>query len=158
MHNTALEEMKGISAEILRKRGYTIENGIIREAGIRVVDGRAIVSVLIDTACGGTCSVGNIAAGQFRAECKQFRGTRYGFEALLWIMAATGVDNSSEIGGQYVRVAFDKDGRAACIGHIVQGVWLDFKMLEAGIHAEDDIKKERVFTLGGRPNSGPGSD
>lgn len=76
---------------------------------------------------GGTCTVGDLTAGQFLD--KDIRGTRYGCEAMLWLMAVVGVNHSSEIGGQYVRVAFDKDGHATCIGHIVKNIWLNFKML-----------------------------
>ena len=32
MRSTAIEEMKELTAEILRKRGYTIENGTLRKA------------------------------------------------------------------------------------------------------------------------------
>jgi len=63
---------------------------------------------------------------------------------MLWLMAVVGVSHSSEIGGQYVRVAFNKDGHATCIGHIVEDIWLNFKMLAAGIRAEDDAKEVPV--------------
>ena len=140
MRSAAIEEMKGLTAEILRKRGYTIENGTLRMAGLGDVNGVAVVSAIVDMAGGGACTVGDLTAGQFPD--KQIRGTRYGCEAILWLMAVVGVGHSSDIGGQYVRVAFDKGGHATCIGHIVEDTWLDFKMLAAGIHAEDDMKKE----------------
>lgn len=142
MRSTTIEEMKELSAEILRKRGYTIENGTLRKAGFGDANGIAIVSAIVDMAGGGTCTVGDLTAGQFLD--KQIRGTRYGCEAMLWLMAVVGVNHSSEIGGQYVRVAFNKDGHATCIGHIVEDIWLNFKMLAAGIRAEDGIKEESV--------------
>jgi len=142
MRSTAIEEMKELTAEILTKRGYTIENGTLREAGLGDANGLAVVSAIVDMADGGTCTVGDLTAGQFLD--KDIRGTRYGCEAMLWLMAVVGVNHSSEIGGQYVRVAFDKDGRATCIGHIVKNIWLNFKMLAAGIRAEDDVKEVPV--------------
>ncbi len=142
MRSTTIEEMKELSAEILRKRGYTIENGTLREAGLGDANGIAIVSAIVDMAGGGTCTVGDLTAGQFLD--KQICGTRYGCEAMLWLMAVVGVNHSSEIGGQYVRVAFNKDGHATCIGHIVKDIWLNFKMLAVGIRAEDDAKEVPV--------------
>ena len=140
MSSAAIEEMKELTAVILRKRGYTIENGTLRKAGLGDANGLVVVSAIVDMAGGGTCTIGDLTAGQFLD--KDIRGTRYGCEAMLWLMAVVGVSHSSEIRGQYVRVAFDKDGRAAYIGHIVKDIWLNFKTLSAGIRAEDDIKKE----------------
>lgn len=132
MRSTTIEEMKELTAEILSKRGYIIENGTLRKAGLGDANGLAVVSAIVDMAGGGTCTIGDLTAGQFLD--KDIRGTRYGCEAMLWLMAVAGVSHSSEIGGQYVRVAFDKDGRATCIGHSVKDTWLDFKMLAEGIN------------------------
>ena len=137
MRSKKIEEMKALTAEALRQQGLSIENGTIRSAGISEINGLAVVTTTIDTADGGTCSLGNLTAGQYIRHDKTIRGTRYGFEALLWLMAVTGVDHSEDLGGQYIRVAFDKDGMAKCIGHIVKDVWLDFKMLAEGIHDEE---------------------
>lgn len=142
MRSTAIEEMKELTAEILAKRGYTIENGTLREAGLGDANGLAVVPAIVDMAGGGTCTVGDLTAGQFLD--KQIRGTRYGCEAMLWLMAVVGVNHTSKIGGQYVRVAFDKEGHATCIGHIVKNIWLNFKMLAAGIRSEDDVKERDV--------------
>lgn len=137
MRSKKIEEMKVLTAEALHKQGLTIENGTIRSAGIVEINGLAVVTATIDTADGGTCSLGNLTAGQFIRCDKTIRGTRYGFEALLWLMAVAGVDRSEDLGGQYIRVAFNEDGMAQCIGHIVKDTWLDFKMLAEGIHEED---------------------
>jgi len=137
MRSEKIEEMKVLTAEALRKQGLTIENGTIRSAGITEINGLAVVTATIDTADGGICSLGNLTAGQFMRCDKTIRGTRYGFEALLWLMAVAGVDRSEDLGGQYIRVAFNEDGMAQCIGHIVKDTWLDFKMLAEGIREED---------------------
>lgn len=137
MRGKKIEEMKALTAEYLRKQGLSIENGTIRSAGITEINGLAVVTAVVDTADGGTCSLGNLTAGQYIRCDKTIRGTRYGFEAMLWLMAVTGVDRSEDLGGQYIRVAFNKDGMAQCIGHIVKDVWLDFKMLSEGIREED---------------------
>ena len=63
-------------------------------------------------------------------------------EALLWLMAVAGVKRSDDLGGQYVRVAFDETGVAQYIGHIVNDIWLDFKVLAKGIKDEEPAKKE----------------
>lgn len=138
MRSKKIEEMKALTAEYLRKQGLSIENGTLRSAGITEVNGLAVVAAIVDTADGGTCSLGNLTAGQFIRCDKTIRGTRYGFEVMLWLMAVAGIDRSEDLGGQYVRVAFNEDGMAQCIGHIVKDVWLDFKMLAEGIHDEDD--------------------
>ncbi len=143
MRGKKIEEMKALTAEALRKQGLSIENGTIRSAGIVDIHGLAVVTATVDTD-GGTCSLGNLTAGQYTRCDKTIRGTRYGFEAMLWLMAVAGVDRSDNLGGQYIRVAFDEDGMAQCIGHIVKDVWLDFKMLAEGIHAEDNIKTEHI--------------
>lgn len=135
MRSKKIEEMKALTAEALRKQGLTIENGTLREAGLRDANGLAVVFTIVDMAGGGTCTVGDLTAGQFLD--KDIRGTRYGCEAMLWLMAVVGVNHSAKIGGQYVRVAFDKGGHATCIGHIVEDIWLDFKMLAEGIREED---------------------
>ena len=137
MRSKKIEELKALTAEALLKKGFTIENGTTREAGITEINGLAVVTTTVDMAGGGTCSLGNLTAGQYIRCDKTIRGTRYGFEALLWLMAVAGVDRSDDLGGQYVRVAFDKDGIARCIGHIVKDVWLDFKLLSEGIHEEE---------------------
>lgn len=137
MRSKKIEEMKVLTAEALRKQGLSIENGTIRLAGITEINGLAVVTAVVDAADGGTCSLGNLTAGQYIRYDKTIRGTRYGFEAMLWLMAVAGVDRSEDLGGQYIRVAFNKDGMAQCIGHIVKDVWLDFKMLSEGIHEED---------------------
>lgn len=136
MRSKKIEEMKALTEKYLLKQGLSIENGAIRSAGIAEINGLAVVTATIATADGGTCSLGNLTAGQYIRCDKTIRGTRYGFEAMLWLMAVAGVDRSEDLGGQYIRVAF-KDGRAQCIGHIVKDVWLDFKMLAEGIHEEE---------------------
>lgn len=141
MRSKKIEEMKALSAEYLRKQGLSLENGTICSAGIVEINGLAVVSATVNMADGSTCSLGNLTAGQFICHDKTIRGTRYGLEALLWLMAVAGVERSEDLGGQYVRVAFDKDGMAKCIGHIVKDTWLDFKQLAEGIHDEDDHKE-----------------
>lgn len=141
MRSEKIEEMKVLTAKALREQGLTIENGTIRSAGIAEINGLAVVTTTVDMADGGTCSLGNLTAGQFLRCDKTIRGTRYGFEAMLWLMAVAGVDRSEDLGGQYIRVAFNEDGMAQCIGHIVKDTWLDFKMLADGIHDEAPIKE-----------------
>lgn len=136
-----IEAMKATDVKMLRDAKYTIENGTIEHAGLDEVNGVMVVNATIQFAGGGgACSLGGLTCGQFIPFDKTIRGSRFGMEALLWLMAVAGVDHSEGLGGQYVRVAFDETGRARYIGHIVKDIWLDFERLAKGIKGEDTGK------------------
>lgn len=117
------------SLEALTSKGYKIENGLIEKAGIVDCNGTAVVNVTLRFDAGG-CSMDGHTCGQFLPKDKRIRGTRFGCEALLWLMAVAGVSSSSELGGQYVRVAFNPETeRAEFIGHIFFDRWLSFDTL-----------------------------
>lgn len=126
--NISVETMKSIDSAQLRELGYTIENGTLHEASITDVNGCAVVSATVLFDHGG-CTMGGNICGQFAPSSKQIRGCKFGFECLLWLMAVAGVENSSKLGGQYVRVAFGKDEKAEFIGHIVKDIWFSFEHL-----------------------------
>lgn len=126
--NISVETMKAIDSGQLRKLGYTIENGTLSEASIGDINGCAVVSATVLFNHGG-CTLGGNSCGQFIPSDKQIRGCKFGFECLLWLMAVAGVENSSRLGGQYVRVAFNKDEKAEFIGHIVKDIWFSFEHL-----------------------------
>ena len=127
--NISVETMKTIDSTQLRKLGYTIENGTLHEASITDVNGAAVVSATVLFEGHGGCTLGGNNCGQFIPSSKQIRGCKFGFECLLWLMAVADVENSSKLGGQYVRVAFDKDEKAEFIGHIVKDIWFSFEHL-----------------------------
>ena len=135
---TALEIMKKVDAEYLHSKHYTIYNGQLVKASISEINGIAIVEARVDFAKGGSCSLGGKSCGQYNPGHKQVRGCAYGFECLLWLMAVAGVNDSSELGGQYVRVAFDKEDKCSYIGHIYEERWFSFELL-----AEEHKGKEK---------------
>ena len=137
-----IEAMKATDIKMLREAKYTIENGTLRKAGIYDANGVACIEAVVYFAGGGGATLGGLACGQFNPHYKTFRGTRYGMEALLWLMAVAGVERSDDLGGQYVRVAFDETGKARYIGHIIHDIWLDFEKLAIGIRDEEPSKKE----------------
>lgn len=139
MRHAKIEEMKSITAKQLKAEGYVIENGTFKHAGIDEVNGVAVVSTTIVFDDGGACMLGILSAGQYIPFDKSIRGSRYGSEAMLWLMAVAGVDHSEDLVGRLVRVAFDKDERAKYIGHITKDIWFNFDMLAEGIRSEDDI-------------------
>ena len=118
------------TAEHLTKLGFHFENGVIESAGIHEMNGVATVSVVIRLASGGHCSLGGYSCGQFIPGNKTIKGSRFGFESLLWLMAIAGVDKSGDLGGQYVRVAMDSNDRASTIGHIFEDRWFSFMALK----------------------------
>ena len=128
-----IEAMKATDTKMLREAKYTIENGTLSQAGIYDANGTACIEAVVRFAGGGGATLGGISCGQFNPTYKTFRGTRYGMEALLWLMAVAGVRRSDDLRGQYVRVAFDEAGKARYIGHIVEDIWLDFDRLAKGI-------------------------
>lgn len=137
-----IEAMKTTDIKMLREAKYTIENGVLNAAGIYDANGVACIEAVVYFPGGGGATLGGLPCGQFNAHYKTFRGTRYGMEALLWLMAVAGVERSDALGGQYVRIAFDETGKAQYIGHIVHDIWLDFKVLVKGIRDEEPAKKE----------------
>lgn len=137
-----IEAMKATDAKMLREAKYIIENGTLCKAGIYDANGIACIEAVVYFPGGGGATLGGLACGQFNPHYKTFRGTRYGMEALLWLMAVAGVERSDDLGGQYVRVAFDETGKARYIGHIVHDIWLDFEKLAKGIRDEESSKKE----------------
>lgn len=132
-----IEALKATNTAMLRDAKYTIENGTLHKAGIYDVNGVACVEAVVHFPGGGGATLGGLTCGQFNPDYQTFRGTRYGMEALLWLMAVAGVKRSDELGGQYVRVAFDETGKSRYIGHIVKDIWLDFEKLAKGIQDED---------------------
>lgn len=138
-HET-IERMKAITAEYLTNEKFVIENGTLDRAGIDEVNGVAVIDATVKFPNGG-CSLGGLCVGQFNPHYKTINGGRFGLEALLWLMAVAGVDHSHELGGQYVRVAFNKEGQAKYIGHIVNDIWFSFEDLASGIRAEGDAGK-----------------
>ena len=137
-----IEAMKATDAKMIRDAKYTIENGTLSKAGIYNVNGVACIEAVVSFSAGGA-TVGGLTCGTFNPHYKTFQGTRYGMEALLWLMAIAGVEHSADLGGQYVRVAFDEEGKAQYIGHIVDDIWLDFKILAKGLKDEESAKKEK---------------
>jgi hypothetical protein len=137
-----IEALKAINTAMLRDAKYTIENGTLCKAGIYDVNGVACVEAVVHFPGGGGATLGGLTCGQFNPDYLTFRGTRYGMEALLWLMAVAGVERSDDLGGQYVRVAFDEAGKAQYIGHIVRDIWLNFETLAKGLHDEEPAKKE----------------
>lgn len=141
MRDAKINQMKAIDAAYLTgSEKLTIENGILERAGISEIEGVAIVDAIVKFR-GGGCAIGGNTVGQYNRYDKTIRGSRYGLEALLWLMAVAGVDRSDQLGGQYVRVAFDEEGRAKYIGHIYEDTWLSLGMLAEGIKAEDEARK-----------------
>lgn len=137
-----IEAMKATDIKMLREAKYTIENGILSKAGIYGANGVACIEASVHFPDrGGGATLGGLTCGQFNPPYKTFRGTRYGMEALLWLMAVAGVERSDDLGGQYVRVAFDETGKARYIGHIVRDIWLDFERLAKGVSDEEPAKK-----------------
>lgn len=136
-----IEAMKSTSTKMLRESKYAIENGTLSKAGIYDANGVACIEAVVHFDGVGV-TLGGLTCGQFNPHYKTFRGTHYGMEALLWLMAVAGVERSDELGGQYVRVAFDETGRARYIGHIVQDTWLDFERLAKAIQDEESSKEE----------------
>ena len=137
-----IEAMKATDTKMLREAKYTIENGTLSKAGIYSANGITCIEAVVYFPGGGGATLGDLTCGQFNPHYKTFRGTRYGMEALLWLMAVAGVERSDDLGGQYVRVAFDETGKARYIGHIVQDIWLDFERLAKGVQDEERAKKE----------------
>lgn len=126
--------------EQLRKKGYRIENGILLNAGFYEVNGVMTVGADVKFNDSSCCRVGGFTCGQYipQGGClSAIRGSRFGMEAFLWLMAVAGVDNSKDLAHKYVRVAFDRDDRAKYIGHVVDDLWLSFEDL-----AEEVTKKE----------------
>lgn len=138
-----IEAMKATDTAMLRDARYTIENGTLSKAGIYNANGVACIEAVVSFPNGGT-TLGGLTCGQFNPHYKTFQGSRYGMEALLWLMAIAGVERSDDLGGQYVRVAFDEEGKAQYIGHIVRDIWLDFETLAKGLHDEESAKKEET--------------
>lgn len=137
-----IEALKATDAKMLRDAKYTIENGILEHAGLDEINGVMVVNAAIQfPGGGGACSLGGLTCGQFIPFNKTIRGSRFGLEALLWLMAVAGVGHSEDLCGQYVRVAFDETGKARYIGHIVKDIWLDFERLAKGIKDEEDAMK-----------------
>lgn len=128
-----LEKMKKIDSEYLHSNHYTIYNGKLVKAGISEINGIATIDARIDFAKGGSCSMGGFSCGQYNPGYKQIRGTAYGLECLLWLMAVTGVNDSSKLGGQYIRVAFDNENKCSYIGHIFEEIWFSFEDLAKGL-------------------------
>lgn len=137
-----IEAMKATDTKMLRAAKYTIENGTLCKAGFYDVNGVACVEAVVHFPDGGGATLGGLTCGQFNPDYKTIRGTRYGMEALLWLMAVANVKRSDDLGGQYVRVAFDETGKAQYIGHIVRDIWLNFETLAKGLHDEEPAKKE----------------
>ena len=126
--------------EQLRKEGYRIENGILQDAGFYEVNGVMTVGADVKFSDSGCCRVGGFTCGQYIRQSWNLaiRGSRYGMEAFLWMMAVAGVDNSKDLPHKYVRVAFDPaTDRAKYIGHGVDDLWFSFDDL-----AEEVAKKE----------------
>lgn len=126
--------------EQLRKEGYRIENGILQDAGFYEVNGVMTVGADVKFSGSGCCHVGGFTCGQYIRHSYNLaiRGSRYGMEAFLWLMAVAGVDNSKDLTHKYVRVAFDPaTDRAKYIGHVVDDLWFSFDGL-----AEEVAKKE----------------
>ena len=126
--------------EQLRKEGYRIENGILQDAGFYEVNGVMTVGADVKFSDSGCCRVGGFTCGQYIRQSWNLaiRGSRYGMEAFLWMMAVAGVDNSKDLTHKYVRVAFDPaTDRAKYIGHGVDDLWFSFDDL-----AEEVAKKE----------------
>lgn len=127
--------------EQLRKEGYRIENGILQDAGFYEVNGVMTVGADVKFSDSGCCRVGGFTCGQYIPQggiLAAIRGSRFGMEAFLWMMAVAGVDNSKDLTHKYVRVAFDPaTDRAKYIGHVVDDLWFSFDDL-----AEEVAKKE----------------
>lgn len=120
---------KEVSAEYLKSIGYHFENGTLERAEVTDINGVATVNAVIKLSSGGYCSLGGYGCGQYNPQYKSIKGSRFGFESLLWLMAIAGVSSSAELGGQFVRVALDSSDRASFIGHIVEDRWFCFATL-----------------------------
>lgn len=138
----SIERMKTITTEYLTTEKFVIENGTLVHAGIETNNEIAIVSTTVVFNSGGACIIGSRSAGEYIPTYKSIQGSRYGFEAMLWLMAVAGVDRSEDLVGRRVRVAFDKDGLAQYIGHITNDIWFSFDDLASGIADEDNGASE----------------
>lgn len=123
--------MKLVNTQWLREQGYTLENCTVQRAGIEIMESTATVRVVLSVP-GGGCSLGGRSCDRFILFDKAINGSKYGMDAMLWLMAVTGVEHSSEMAGRYVRVAFDAEDCARFVGHIVKDVWLNFDWLVGG--------------------------
>ena len=120
---------KEISEEYLKGIRYHFENGTLEKVEVTDINGVATVNAVIKLSSGGHCSLGGYSCGQYIPHDKSIKGSRFGFESLLWLMAVAGVSSSVELGGQFVRVALDSSDRASFIGHIVEDRWFCFATL-----------------------------
>lgn len=139
METHKIELMKAVDTEWLRSQGCTFENGTIESAGIEIINGVATVGVNVTFDHGG-CTLGGNTCGRLIPGDKSINGSRYGMDAILWLMAVAGVDKSSKIEGKYVRVAFGKDERACFIGHIVKDIWFSFDWLAEALAEQKEQK------------------
>ena len=113
----------------LERRGYKIVNAKLKSAGFHDLNGVVVVSCELEFEAGGG-GFGSGGCGYYCPSKLEFRGTSYGMAAMLWIMAVAGVDQSEEVGGQYIRVAIEESkDYFVYIGHIMKDIWFNFQDL-----------------------------